>query len=196
MHLRNGEHGYGVVTKSLHWLTVALFALQFWVGYTMETDRDLVRVDCDPVGERRSGGDTPDAEEDRQDRLEEACEAREDEREEAAKAAEGDPTPLHVGLGLAILALGAVRVVWRRVGALPPWSERLGPRSRQVEGRVEKALLALMFAVPASGLLLLAADDLVALHIGAHLAFFAALAVHLAVVVRRRMLPRMLPFGR
>lgn len=196
MHLRNGEHGYGLLTKSLHWVTVVLFALQFWVGYTMETDRDLDRVDCDPVGERRSGGDTSDVAEERQERAEEACEAREDAREEAAKAADERPSPLHIGLGLTILLLGALRVVWRRVGSLPPWSDRLGPRGRQVEGRVEKALLALMFAVPATGLLLLVADDLVVLHIGAHLAFFAALAVHLAVVVRKRLLPRMLPFGR
>jgi cytochrome b561 len=26
MRLRNGEHGYGVVTKFLHWLTVAAIA--------------------------------------------------------------------------------------------------------------------------------------------------------------------------
>jgi cytochrome b561 len=26
MRLRNGDHGYGVVTKFLHWLTVAIIA--------------------------------------------------------------------------------------------------------------------------------------------------------------------------
>ena len=29
---RNGEHGYGWVTKVLHWLTLALVAAQFVVG--------------------------------------------------------------------------------------------------------------------------------------------------------------------
>ena len=38
MRLRNGEHGYGVVTKFLHWLTVAAIAGQFAVGWTMEAD--------------------------------------------------------------------------------------------------------------------------------------------------------------
>ncbi|HSX66900.1 cytochrome b/b6 domain-containing protein [Nocardioides sp.] len=193
MHLRNGTHGYGVVTKLLHWLTVALFALQFWVGYTMETDRDLARVDCDPAGERRSGGDTTDAEEERLDRIEEACEAREEAREQAAKAADDEPSRLHVGLGVALLLLGTARVGWRRLGSLPPWSERLGPRGRKAGGAVEKVLLGLMFLVPASGLLLLVSDDLVALHVAAHLSFFAALAVHLVVVLGHRLLPRMLP---
>ena len=36
--LRNGEHGYGVVTKVLHWLTVAAIVGQFFVGYTMDAD--------------------------------------------------------------------------------------------------------------------------------------------------------------
>ena len=38
MPLRNGDHGYGVVTKSLHWVTVLAVAAQFVVGYTMEVD--------------------------------------------------------------------------------------------------------------------------------------------------------------
>lgn len=196
MYLRNGTHGYGVVTKLLHWLTVALFALQFWVGYTMETDRDLERVDCDPAGERRSGGDTTDAEEERLDRIEEACEAREERREEQVEALGERPSGVHVVLGIAILLLGAVRVAWRRLGSLPPWSERLGPRGRRAEGAVEKVLLGLMFAVPASGLLLLVTDDLVVLHVAAHVAFFMALAVHLGVALGHRLLPRMLPYAR
>ena len=35
---RNGEHGYGWVTKSLHWLTVAALIAQFVVGYLMEDE--------------------------------------------------------------------------------------------------------------------------------------------------------------
>ena len=53
MHLRNGEHGYGAVTKALHWLTVAAIAAQFFVGYTMETEADVPEVDCDPPGDDR-----------------------------------------------------------------------------------------------------------------------------------------------
>ena len=54
MHLRNGEHGYGAVTKALHWLTVAAIAAQFFVGYTMETEGDVPEVDCDPPGDDRA----------------------------------------------------------------------------------------------------------------------------------------------
>ncbi len=64
MPLRNGPHGYGAVTKTLHWLTVLAIAAQFVVGYTMDDDSEAGR-DCDPVGEERSGGDTSDAEEER-----------------------------------------------------------------------------------------------------------------------------------
>jgi cytochrome b561 len=44
--LRNGEHGYGVVTKTLHWLTVFAIAGQFPVGLAMAADdsaRDFER---------------------------------------------------------------------------------------------------------------------------------------------------------
>ena len=35
---RNGEHGYGWVTKVLHWLTLGLVVAQFVVGYLMDDD--------------------------------------------------------------------------------------------------------------------------------------------------------------
>ena len=35
---RNGEHGYGWVTKVLHWLTFGLVVAQFVVGYLMDDD--------------------------------------------------------------------------------------------------------------------------------------------------------------
>jgi cytochrome b561 len=38
MMLRNSDHGYGAVTKSLHWLTVLAIGGQFTIGYTMDTD--------------------------------------------------------------------------------------------------------------------------------------------------------------
>ena len=85
MKLRNGQHGYGAVTKALHWLTAAAFAAQFYVDYSMETADDFREKECDPPGEDRSGGETSEAEEDRLDRLEERCERAEERREEAAE---------------------------------------------------------------------------------------------------------------
>ena len=38
MPLRNGEHGYGLVTKVLHWLTFLVVVAQFLVGYTMDAE--------------------------------------------------------------------------------------------------------------------------------------------------------------
>ncbi|NGN94220.1 hypothetical protein G5C66_15920 [Nocardioides sp. KC13] len=190
--------GYGVVTKTLHWLTVAVFALQFVVGYTMSTD-----TDCDPPGEDRSGGDTSDAEDERLDRIEDACEAREADPLDAAWSdvwgggigVDGISLPeVHVLLGLAILLLGGLRVGWRMIAPLPPWSPRLSGTDRRVAHVTERALLTLMFVVPITGLALVAvSDDLVALHVAAHIAFFVALGAHLLLVLSRGLLPRMLP---
>jgi cytochrome b561 len=38
MRLRNGDHGYGAVTRTLHWLTVLAIGGQFTIGYTMNVD--------------------------------------------------------------------------------------------------------------------------------------------------------------
>src|SRR5215213_9723026 len=35
MPMRNGSHGYGSVTKFLHWLTVGAIAVQFLIGYQL-----------------------------------------------------------------------------------------------------------------------------------------------------------------
>lgn len=136
MRLRNGDHGYGAITKTLHWLTVLTIGGQFAVGYTMETDRDFREAECDPAGEDRSGGDTADAEEERLDRLEDRCEAEQDRLDDEADHAvetawsdlwsgdlfgEGLSLPeTHVLLGLTIIALGVLRLVWRRTTALRP----------------------------------------------------------------------------
>jgi cytochrome b561 len=40
MPLRNGEHGYGGVTKALHWLTVGVITGQFLVGYSVRGELD------------------------------------------------------------------------------------------------------------------------------------------------------------
>ncbi|MER6940761.1 cytochrome b/b6 domain-containing protein [Nocardioides sp. NPDC127514] len=192
--------GYGVVTKTLHWLTVAAFVLQFVVGYAMSTE-----ADCDPPAEDRSGGDTSDAEDERIDRIEEACEARLGDEGTLETAwsdlwgggigVDGISLPeLHILLGLAILLLGGVRVAWRMIAPLPPWAPRLTAGDRRLAHVTERALLSLMFVVPMTGLALVAvSDDLVALHIAAHIAFFVALGAHLLLVLRRGLLPRMLP---
>ncbi len=210
MRLRNGDHGYGVVTKSLHWLTVLAIGGQFAVGYTMDTDggRD---AECDPPGE--DADDLTDAEEERLDRLEDRCEAEQDrldpEADDAVGAAWSDLgsgdlfsgglslPELHVLLGLVIIAVGVLRLLWRRTTPLPPWDERLTTANQRLVHATEVALLSLQFLVPATGILLVAGSgDLVTLHVAAHLAFFAALAAHLGMVVGKGLLPRMLPWGR
>ncbi len=213
MRLRNGEHGYGAVTKLLHWVTVAAFAAQFLVGYTMDADADIPDVDCDPPGEDRSGGDLSDAEKDRLDQLEEECEEAQDLREEEAEDAVGTAwsdlftgdlgdaglslPELHVLLGLTIMTLGVLRVLWRRLTPLPPWDPRLTPRDQRIVAVTESTLLTLMFLVPATGILLVTGDDdLLWLHIAGHIAFFVVLGAHLTMVLGKWLLPRMLPGGR
>lgn len=209
MPLRNGDHGYGVVTKMLHWMTVLVLATQFAVGYTMEAEPDVPRIECDPPGEERSGGDVSDAEDDRLDRLEDACESRQDAREDAAEGRvdsawsdlrSGDlltggmsRPELHLLLGLLLTGLGAARVVWRRLTPLPPWDPRLTPTDQRSVHAPEVALLTLLFVVPATGIALVAgSDDLLPLHVAAHVAFFVALAAHVGMALGRRLLPRML----
>ena len=59
----------------------------------------------------------------------------------------------------------------------------------------ERALMLLLVLVPLSGLALVASgsDDWLPLHVGAHVAFFTALAVHLSTNLRPAILRRMLP---
>jgi cytochrome b561 len=143
----NGPGGYGVVTKALHWATLAALVTQFALGYAMSAT-------------------------------------------EAYDALQ----PAHVALGLTILVLALARVGWRRVAGLPPWAERLTAGERRVAHVTERVLLASLFVIPLSGLALVSSgdDDLLPVHVGAHLVFFATLASHLGLVVRRRLLPRML----
>lgn len=200
MRLRNGAHGYGTVTKVLHWLTVAVLATQFVVGYVM-----LAAAGGFEEAECRA----------EIDRVEEACE-REQERLEAraedplgtayADLAAGDIhsggftlPELHVLLGLTVLALALTRVLWRRTAGLPPWAETLTHREKALAHWTEKLLLALLFVIPLSGLALVTVSyDFLPLHIAAHIAFFATLAAHLGLVLKRtvvqkdRLLHRML----
>lgn len=199
MRWRNGEHGYGVVTKTLHWSVLALLVAQVVVGLSMDVDDDdLARavpaaVADDSPAERREG-----RREERRDRLEDRREDAQDRREEQRERAEDTRLlPLHIGLGITALGLGLVRLLWRRTTPLPPWSERLSPAQRTWLHLSETVLLTTTIAVPLTGLLLVLLDGgLVALHVGTLLVLAVGLAVHLAVVLPAGVLPRMLPGGR
>jgi cytochrome b561 len=210
MRLRNGDHGYGVVTKSLHWLTVLAIGGQFAVGYTMDSD-GFREAECDPRGEGADGA--TDAEEERLDRLEDRCEAEQDrlgaEADDTVATAWSDLgsadlltgglslPEAHVLLGVVIIALGVLRLLWRRATPLPPWDPRLSPADQRWVHLTETALLTLQFVVPATGILLVVGtDDLLGVHVASHVAFFVALAAHLGMVVGKGLVPRMLPWGR
>src|SRR6478609_6667026 len=179
MPLRNGPHGYGSVTKTLHWLTVLAVVAQFAVGYAMEAD-DSGR------GRGRGRGRGGDSGHGR-------GRGRGGDDDLGVLDGSWDLVDLHVVLGLGILGLVLLRVLWRSVTPLPPWDERLTPRDRRIVHATEVALLAVLVVVPLTGLaLVLGDDDLLPLHIAAHVAFFAALAAHLGMVLGKRLLPRML----
>ena len=216
MRFRNGDHGYGVVTKLLHWLTVAAILGQFVVGYRMDLDDafdaedDRLDAEADRLEEEAEGqGEAA------EERVEAEIEAREDaldarEDDEAASVfsdvvsgdAFGDGLSLpelHICLGLFILLLALVRLLWRRTTPLPPWAEHLSAGERRLEGLLEKALLALLVVVPVSGLLLVAAGDgWLPLHVAAQIGFLVAIALHVGLVLshtvvrRNRHLARML----
>lgn len=183
--LRNGPDGYGRLTKVLHWATVLALVAQFAVGYSLDLDDA-----CDPQGEELSGGDTTDAFEERLDRIEDQCEARAD----GYDVFDDGLLTLHVLLGVLIIVLALVRLAWRRLDGLPPWAASLSPGQRTVATWTERCLLGLLIVIPATGLVLVFSgeDDLLWLHIAAHVAFFVALAVHVGLTLGKRLLPRML----
>jgi cytochrome b561 len=174
--LRNGPQGYGWLTKVLHWGTVVALVAQFVVGYVMDPDdgggRGRGRGRGGDSGRGRGRGGDADGYDLLDDRL----------------------LTLHVSLGVLIIVLALARLAWRRIDGLPPWSDRLGPRERKVATWTERCLLALLVVIPATGLALVLSgeDDLVWLHVAAHVAFFVALAVHVGLTLGNRLLPRML----
>jgi cytochrome b561 len=205
MRLRNGDHGYGLVTKTLHWLTVAAITVQFAVGLTMEANDPALELEEERIEQFEDFvKDQGEAAEEMFDReiaqLEDELDAQEDNYVAAAFGEPGWSLPeVHVVLGLSIMALGLLRVLWRMTTPLPPWAEHLGRGERRFEARLEKVLLTLLFVVPASGLAVLAAGDAwLALHIAAQLVLLTAIALHVGLalkytmVVRRRHLLRML----
>jgi cytochrome b561 len=173
--LRNGERGYGLVTKVLHWLTVLALVGQLFLGYAM-----------DDLSEWYAG------ERDAEDAL----------------------VFLHAWWGVGIIVLVTVRLLWRRLTPLPPWSDRLSPQDRVWQHRLEMNLYALLYVVPGTGLALLLLtgeeretladpewtppfdlvdeDVLVALHVASHVALYLVVAAHVALATRRRTVGRML----
>ncbi|TFV87003.1 cytochrome b/b6 domain-containing protein [Blastococcus sp. CT_GayMR16] len=104
---------------------------------------------------------------------------------------------LHISLGLFIIGLAAVRVAWRRTAPLPPWAEHLSAGERRLEGALEKLLLTLLFVVPATGLLLVAAgEDWLPVHVTAQIAFLLAIAAHVGLVLRHTVVRRNRHLGR
>lgn len=187
MSLRNRPEGYGLVSRALHWLTVAALLAQLVIGYTMDWDDDDDGDGGSGRGRGRGrGGDSG-----------RGRGRGGDDEEEAGWALPdlGDDTlvTVHVLLGLTIVALGLARLAWRRLDSLPAWAEQLTARDRKVAHWTERVLLGLLVLVPPTGIALVVSgdDDLLPLHVAGHVALYAAIAAHLALVLRRRLVPRM-----
>jgi len=187
MALRNGDHGYGAVTKTLHWLTFLVVVAQFAVGWTMDDDAGREQFDRrEDACEATVDSDAAEAEEER-------CEEQVDRDEDAFKDENEDrPSDLHVVLGVTILVLASLRVLWRAYTPLPPWSERYGSAARSLQWALEKAMLALLFVVPLSGLLLYRGDVALVVHVASQVAFLTAVGAHIVLQVAHRHVGRML----
>ncbi len=197
MRLRNGEHGYGGVSKTLHWLTVAAIFAQFAVGWTMGAEGNRLDLEKDEIKQledfaKQQDEATEEWMENEIERLEGGLDAGEDSYFADAFTQEGLSLPeVHVLLGLSIILLALSRVLWRAATSLPPWADHLSAGERRLEARLEKALLTLLFVVPATGLALLAlGDDWLPLHITAQLVLLAAIAVHVGLVLRHTVVRR------
>ena len=208
VHLRNGAHGYGVVTKALHWLTVLAILGQFVVGYAMDFDashdrqEDLLKAESDRLEEQAEGqGEAAEEQVEAETELRgDALDAGKDDQASAVFSdvvsgnAFGDGLSLpevHVNLGLFVIVLAVVRMLWRRTTPLPPWAEHLSGRERRLEGRLEQLLLALLVVVPATGLLLVATgDDWLPVHVTAQVAFLLAIAAHVGLVLKHTVVRR------
>lgn len=167
---RNGAHGYGLVSKSLHLLVVVAIAAQLLVGYLLDGDesgrgRGRGRGEESGRGRGRGGGYEP--------------------------FADGLLT-VHDVLGVTILVLATARLLWRLSTPLPRWAPTLSHFERALAHWSERALYLLMFAIPASGLLLVAADDdnSLGFYVASHIAFFVVLALHVGLVLEHELVNR------
>lgn len=170
MRWRNNADGYGVVTKTLHWLVAAAITAQFALGYLMDAGghgRGRGRGRGGGPGRGRGRGGDYDL--------------------------FGDDALLtvHVVLGVTILALALLRLLWRVRTPLPPWAATLSHAERRLAHWNERVLYLLMFAIPISGLtLVVAGDDALSLHVGTHIAFFVAIAFHVGLVLKHQFVDR------
>lgn len=169
--LRNGAHGYGLVTKSLHWLMMLAILAQFVIGFTMDAGesgrgRGRGRGEGSGRGRGRGGGYEPFGD----DRL----------------------LTIHVILGGTILTLAVIRLIWRLTTPLPPWAATLADGERRLAHWTERALYVLMFAIPVTGLWLIIADDDDARwpHVLTHIAFFVVFVLHISLVLKHQLLDR------
>lgn len=166
------RRAYGATSRWLHWATVLALTLQLTVGYLLDVDdsgRGRGRGDESGRGRGRGGDD------------------------DSALDLGANLLTAHLALGLVVVLLAMARLAWRRTAGLPPWAESLTERNKRWATITERTLLALLVVVPLTGVaLLLGDDDLLPLHVAGHAALYAALAVHLWLVLRRRLLPRML----
>ena len=203
MPLRNGKHGYGVVTKALHWLTFSVILGQFLVGYSMKAEDSAADAAADRVHDSKEQcKDTP-----QEERCEEEVDRREDALDDRADDALGTAwddvrsgdvldggltlPEGHVLLGLLILLLALLRVLWRATTPLPPWAPALSKVERTLESWLENLLMLLLFVIPISGLLLVTGeDDWLSLHIGAHIAFFVVVGLHIGLVLKHTVIQR------
>jgi cytochrome b561 len=183
MSVRNTPSGYGLVTKSFHWITFVLMLIQFAVGYL------ITRID-------------------------------DDNYESIPGMSEDRLFGMHMSVGATVLVLGVARLAWRILTPLPAWAPTLTRFERRYEHRIEQVLYFLMLAIPLSGMLAAMADgedlaffgvievpsfisedsDLddpaLGLHIASHLAFFAAFALHVGLVLKHQLVDRDRLLGR
>lgn len=169
MPARNTKTSFGWVTVALHWATVGLVVFQFVIG----------------VGGIDAFGDFEDT---------------------------------HATAGVTLLVITVFRYIWRKSVPLPDWPPQLSPLQRRLVHLVEMTLYAMLIAKPVTGLLLLSADGEDAALFGvvelpqlwpedsdyddffeeAHfltgVVLLAAMACHIALVLAKRLLPRMVPF--
>jgi len=169
--LRNGAHGYGVVTKSLHWLMVLAILGQFVIGFSMDagsSGRGRGRGRGEGPGRGRGGGGGYEP------------------------FGSNHLLTIHVILGSIILTLAVVRLIWRFTTPLPPWADTLSEGERTLAHWTERALYVLMFAIPLTGLWLVIVDDDDARwpHVLSHIAFFVVFVLHVSLVFKHQLLDR------
>jgi len=118
---------------------------------------------------------------------------------------------VHAGLGAVILIMAIVRVIYRQVAGLPPWAATLSAAERRFAHNTEMTLYVLMFLIPLTGIALVLVsgeswellgqewetpldvvddDILLAAHIATHVAFLAALAAHVGLVLKHQFIKR------